>query len=83
MAIVFGFGVFVFFSVDILRDMYGPSALLAIYGVVAVLTTIAVYGVVERLYTLVDKDGDDTKSDDNEEDDEIVDQEVETLKNNS
>lgn len=87
MAIVAGFGVFVFFSVDILREVYGPSALLAIYAVVAILTALAIYSVIERMYSITKKEEDTSESDgDNPEDpesspdEEIIEKEVESLK---
>jgi len=92
MAIVAGFGVFVFFSVDVLRELYGPSALLAIYGVVAIFTTLAVYSVVERMYSINSQKSKDNSLFENNEsekevqddsEDEVVDKEVESLRQQS
>lgn len=88
MAIVAGFGVFVFFSVDILRELYGPSALLVIYGVVAFFTTLAVYSVVERMYSInSQKESDEQEPEESqpeevqeEPESDVINKEVESLK---
>lgn len=91
MAIVAGFGVFVFFSVDILRELYGPSALLVIYGLVAFFTTLAVYSVVERMYSINSRKSsneekvEDSQPEKTQEDpeSEVINKEVESLKQES
>lgn len=86
-SIVVGFGVFTFLSVDILRDIYGEAALLAIYAVLAVLTTFAVYTFAERAYGIASQEEDVEESDAEEAQDaegnldkDTVEKEMENLK---
>lgn len=86
-SIVVGFGVFTFLSVDILRDLYGEPALLAVYAVLAVLTTFAVYTFTERLAEMgSEKDeieqseDEDSGNEDSNLDKEVVEKEMENLK---
>ena len=85
-SIVVGFGVFTFLSVDILRDLYGEPALLAVYGVLAILTTFAVYTFTERIADMGSKknkieesNNTDSESESNL-DKEVVEKEMENLK---
>ena len=87
-SIVVGFGVFTFLSVDILRKIYGEVALLAVYAVLAVLTTFAVYTFAERISGIISEDKKDHNSQsinqdekqDKELDSNVVEKEMENLK---
>lgn len=87
-SIVVGFGVFTFLSVDILRDIYGEAALLAVYAVLAVLTTFAVYTFAERISGIASEDEEEQNTEsisqdeekDEELDSDVVEKEMENLK---
>ena len=92
-SVIAGVSVFTFFSLPILREMYGDIALLAVYGGLGLLASTFVYLVVSKLTKLdfsrfsTGRDEDNNQdSDDTPEEsvdgEDLVNEEMETLKNN-
>jgi hypothetical protein len=88
-SITAGMGVFTYFSLPILREMYGDIALLVVYAGLGVLSAVFVYTVARKVrqvdlstqetkYDVTDSVDDDDKQD--EKDDETVEREMQSLK---
>lgn len=86
------FIVFTYFSLPILRELYGESALLATYGGISILCGVLVYIIFERASKMTNKlyndqedksNNEETEPNNNEktETDKIVDAEMDSLKN--
>jgi hypothetical protein len=86
-SVAVGFGVFTFLSLDILRELYGQSALLFVYSFLAILTAIAAYSFTEKITKITEekrkKDDENTEGDEDSKDedkDEVVEKEMKNLK---
>lgn len=88
-SITAGIGVFTYFSLPILREMYGDIALLAVYAGLGVLSAVFVYTVVRKIrqvdlsksekpYDVTDTN--DDEQGEAEEDNETVEKEIQSLK---
>lgn len=83
------FTVFTYLSLPILQDMYGPAALLGVYGGIAVLIGILTYIITNKIaqVNISKSNNSESNSDkndvDEESEDDIVETEVENLKNNN